>query len=79
MFHTTLGLVEGSVVFFTVRIIFHVGFGAFPLNSAQIITTAGLGKGSGMLAGGVGWGVGSRSLLTAPRDPTLSLLTPPCF
>lgn len=58
MFHTTLGLVEGSgFFFFTVRIIFHVGFWAFPLNSAQILTTAGLGKGSGILAGEVGWGI----------------------
>lgn len=73
---------------------FHLGFGAFPLNSAKIITSAGLGKGSGMLAvcafvfacvcvcvlGGV---TGTK------RDPghcyqdhvitTLSLSTPPCF
>lgn len=43
---------EGQFV--TVRLIFHKGFRAFPLNSGKIITTAGLGKGSGMLAGGTG-------------------------
>lgn len=37
---------------------FHRGFRAFALNSAKIITTAGLGKGSGMLAGGTGRGPG---------------------
>lgn len=39
--------------FVTVRLILHKGFRAFALNSA-IITTAGLGKDSGMLAGGIG-------------------------
>lgn len=43
---------EGQFV--TVRLILHMGFRAFALNSAKIITTAGLGKGSGMLAGGTG-------------------------
>lgn len=38
----------------TVRLTLHKGFRAFALISAKIITTAGLGKGSGMLAGGTG-------------------------
>lgn len=45
-------LLEGQFVI--ARLIFHKGFRAFPLNRAKIITTAGLGKGSGMLAGGTG-------------------------
>lgn len=39
--------------FVTVRLILHKGLRAFALNCAKIIT-AGLGKGSGMLAGGTG-------------------------